>query len=56
MCAIDIFLYNLSFLAINLTYLVYLLWRHFPVFIPEQQRELFKKLFKPLNFRKKVQK
>ncbi len=75
-CSVDLAAYCAALVPINCAYLLYLLWKHFPVFIPKwaisyrnfideqkqtpfylrNQRELFNKVFKPLNFSKKVRK
>ena len=52
-CGFDLFLYNLLFLVINTIYTGLLIKRHFPVFIPEHQKELFKKVFEPMKISKK---
>ena len=53
-CAVDIFLYTVVFMVLNFAYMCHLIKKHFPVYIPPYQRELYHKVFKPLQVSKKV--
>jgi len=53
-CPLDALLYTFALVLINCAHSIYLVWRHFPAFIPGHQRELFAKVFKPLHVSKKV--
>uniref|UniRef100_T1IMG3 POPDC1-3 domain-containing protein n=1 Tax=Strigamia maritima TaxID=126957 RepID=T1IMG3_STRMM len=52
-CAPDIFAWFVAFVVINTSHTVYLIYKHFPSRIHPEFRELYTKLFEPLQMDKK---
>jgi hypothetical protein len=52
--SLAMFAYSTLFCAINALYLLQLVNKHFPVYIPKRQRELYKKMFEPWKINRKV--
>lgn len=51
-CAPDIFAWNLIFVIINMTHVIYLGYKHFPPRVKPEYVDLYTKIFKPLNMDK----
>ena len=53
-CMLDIVTWSCVFITVNISHLTYLSYQIFPVRLPHETNDLYKKIFKPLDLSRKV--